>query len=128
MNTVFEEYERRVGTERGDLINTTTSYAWILLEDMMNALLVIRIEGRQGWEKITRLNALKEQLVRCTMDKVVIWRRSIVINKNNKHWVMTSSPFHASLILCAVNIQGKTQKWKHELTPEEFENIAKEAT
>lgn len=67
MNTVFEEYERTAGLERRDLADTK-SYADIA-EEMMNALLVIKDKKSDKNEKLTRMSTLREQLVRCAMDK-----------------------------------------------------------
>lgn len=130
MNTVFEEYERRVGTERRDLANTT-SYADIA-EDMMNALLVIKDKKADKGEKITRLNALKEQLVRCAMDKELRDLTQIYRDKQD------NNPLGYDVIAVSRFINSmrreypKEEKLKVEtrgLTPEEFtKNITKEAT
>lgn len=66
MNTVFEEYERRAGTERRDLAHAV-SYADIA-EEMFNALMVIKDKTISANDRLTRVNSLKEQLVRCAMD------------------------------------------------------------
>lgn len=67
MNTVFEEYERVKGVERVDLANVK-SYADIA-QEMYDALMIIKDKTADKGERLSRITALKEQLVRCAMDK-----------------------------------------------------------
>lgn len=129
MNTVFEEYERKAGTERRDLA-TTTSYADIA-EDMFNSLLIIKDKQADKNEKLTRMTSLKEQLVRCAMDKELrdlthIYRDKQQSNPIGYDPIMVSR--FISNMRKAYPKDAKLEVETRGLTPEEFtKNITKEA-
>ena len=129
MNTVFEEYERTAGMERRDLAETK-SYADIA-EEMMNALLIIKDKKADKGEKLTRMNALKEQLVRCAMDKELRDLTQIYREKQE------SNPLGYDAIAVSRFINAMRRQYPKDaklnvetrgLTPEEFtKNITKDA-
>lgn len=129
MNTVFEEYERRAGMERTDLA-TTTSYADIA-EEMFQSLLIIKDKTADKNEKLTRMTRLKEQLVRCAMDKEL---RDLaqVYRDNVQDNAIGYDPIAVSRFINNMRrVYPKDAKLNVEtrgLTPEEFtKNITKEA-
>lgn len=129
MNTVFEEYERKAGTERRDLA-TTTSYADIA-EDMFNSLLIIKDKQADKNEKLTRMTSLKEQLVRCAMDKELRDLTQIYRDKQQSNPIGYDPIMVSRFISNMRKAYPKDAKLEVEtrgLTPEEFtKNITKEA-
>lgn len=129
MNTVFEEYERKAGTERRDLA-TTTSYADIA-EDMFNSLLIIKDKQADKNEKLTRMTSLKEQLVRCAMDKEMRDLTQIYRDKQQSNPIGYDPIMVSRFISNMRKAYPKDAKLEVEtrgLTPEEFtKNITKEA-
>lgn len=129
MNTVFEEYERKAGTERRDLA-TTTSYADIA-EDMFNSLLIIKDKQADKNEKLTRMTSLKEQLVRCAMDKELRDLTQIYCDKQQSNPIGYDPIMVSRFISNMRKAYPKDAKLEVEtrgLTPEEFtKNITKEA-
>lgn len=129
MNTVFEEYERKAGTERRDLA-TTTSYADIA-EDMFNSLLIIKDKQADKNEKLARMTSLKEQLVRCAMDKELRDLTQIYRDKQQSNPIGYDPIMVSRFISNMRKAYPKDAKLEVEtrgLTPEEFtKNITKEA-
>lgn len=129
MNTVFEEYERQSGMERRDLAETK-SYADIA-EEMMTALLAIKDKKISQSEKINRISNLREQLVRCAMDKELGDLTQIYRDKPD------NNPIGYDLVAASRFINSMRRKYQKEeklkvesrgLTPEEFtKNMTKTA-